>query len=255
MDWDAGLYLKFASERTQPSLDLIQRIRLDDPRRIIDIGCGPGNSTEPLWKRWPNAIITGLDRSAEMIAAARKTYPERTWLLGDVSSWKADEPFDLVFSNATLQWVPDHATVCKQIFEQVDSGGALAVQMPAHFESPLHSEIVAVSRDPAWNDRMEGARTALTKHPASFYYDTLAPLASRMDVWETIYYHVVAGPQAVLDWFRGTGFRPYLAALQSDEERLRFEALLLERYKLSYPPRPSGKVLFPFRRLFFIAYR
>jgi trans-aconitate 2-methyltransferase len=255
MEWDAGLYLKFASERTRPSLDLIERIQLARPRRIIDLGCGPGNSTEPLWIRWPDATVVGLDRSPQMIEAARKTYATRTWLVGDVRSWRAGEPFDLVFSNATLQWVPDHAAVCTQIFDQVASGGALAVQMPAHYESPLHAEIVAVSRHPAWNDRLEGARNALTKHPASFYYDTLAPAASRVDVWETIYYHIVDGPQAVLDWFRGTGFRPYLAALHSDEERLRFEALLLERYQLSYPPRPSGKVLFPFRRLFFIAYR
>ncbi|MGD1092588.1 MAG: methyltransferase domain-containing protein [Bryobacteraceae bacterium] len=255
MRWDAGLYLKFASERTQPSLDLIRRIQIENPRRIIDIGCGPGNSTEPLWKQWPEATVAGLDRSPEMIEAARKTYPERTWLLGDVHSWKADEPFDLIFSNATLQWVSDHETVCRRIFDQVAPGGALAVQMPAHYESPLHGEIVEVSRDPAWNARMEGARNALTKHPASFYYDLLGPIASRMDLWETIYYHIVAGPEAVLDWFRGTGFRPYLEALRSDEERQQFEALLLDRYKRSYPPRPSGKVLFPFRRLFFIAYR
>jgi trans-aconitate 2-methyltransferase len=255
MHWDAGLYLKFASERTQPSLDLIGLIQIENPQRIIDIGCGPGNSTEPLWQRWPEAVVVGLDRSPEMIAAARNKYPERTWLLGDVQSWKADEPFDLIFSNATLQWVPDHETVCLRIFEHVAEGGAFAVQMPAHYESPLHGEIVEVSRDPAWNDRMEGARNALTKHPASFYYDLLGAVASRMDVWETIYYHVVAGPEAVLDWFRGTGFRPYLAALHSDEERQRFEGLLLDRYKRSYPPQPGGKVLFPFRRLFFIAYR
>jgi trans-aconitate 2-methyltransferase len=255
MEWDAGLYLKFASERTRPSLDLIERIQIAHPRRIIDLGCGPGNSTEPLWMRWPDATVAGLDRSPQMIEAARKTYPKRTWLVGDVRSWKAGEPFDLVFSNATLQWVPDHAAICTQLFDQVGSGGALSVQMPAHYESPLHAEIVAVSRHPAWNDRLESARNALTKHPASFYYDTLSPVASKMDVWETIYYHVVDGPQAVLDWFRGTGFRPYLAALHSDEERLQFEALLLERYQLSYPPRSSGKVLFPFRRLFFIAYR
>src|SRR5579872_4717671 len=174
MEWDAGLYLKFAGERTQPSIDLIRRIQLDHPQRIIDIGCGPGNSTEPLWKRWPEATVVGLDRSPQMIEAARKMYPERTWLLGDARSWKATEPFDLVFSNATLQWVPDHAAVCRQIFEQVSSGGALAVQMPAHYESPLHSEIVAVSRHPIWTDRMESARNALTKHPASFYYDTLS---------------------------------------------------------------------------------
>jgi trans-aconitate 2-methyltransferase len=253
--WDADVYLQFANERTQPSIDLIQRIQLGDPRRIIDLGCGPGNSTEALRRRWPNAAIIGLDNSVEMIAKAQASYPQGTWIAADARSWRADEPFDLVFSNALLHWLPDHAQLCPHLLEQVAPGGALAAQLPAHFDSPLHREILAVSRDPAWDQRMEAARTAITREPPTLYYDALQSVASRLDLWETTYYHVVAGPEAVLEWFRGTGLRPFLEALEPDEERAHFERMLLDRYTASYSRRPSGKVLFPFRRLFFIAYR
>jgi trans-aconitate 2-methyltransferase len=253
--WDAEVYLQFANERTQPSIDLIQRIQLGDPRRIIDLGCGPGNSTEALRRRWPNAAITGLDNSPDMIAKAQASYPQGTWIAADARSWRADEPFDLVFSNALLHWIPDHANLCPHLLDQVAPGGALAAQLPAHYDSPLHREILAVSKDPAWDQGMDEARTAITREPPALYYDALEAVASRLDLWETTYYHVVAGPEAVLEWFRGTGLRPFLEALASDAERAQFERMLLERYTASYPRRPSGKVLFPFRRLFFIAYR
>ena len=161
--WDAALYLKFAGERTQPAIDLIGRINLTAPRRIMDLGCGPGNSTEALRRRWPEATVVGLDRSPEMIAAAKTEYPQGVWEVGDAASWRAGEPFDLVFANALLHWVPDHAKVCPHLLDQVAAGGALAIQAPAHYDSVLYREIVAVSRDPAWNGRMEGARAAVSK--------------------------------------------------------------------------------------------
>src|ERR1700731_2421097 len=171
--WDAGLYLKFASERTQPSIDLIQRIRLDHPRHIMDLGCGPGNSTEALRRRWPGATVIGLDRSHEMIAAAKQAYPDGIWVTGDASSWTPHEPFDLVFANALLQWLPDHARACRHLLDQVAPGGALAIQTPAHYDSPLQREIVEVSKDAVWNSRMDAARSAQTHHPPGFYYDLL----------------------------------------------------------------------------------
>ena len=228
--WDAGIYLKFASERTQPSIDLIQRIKLSAPQRIIDLGCGPGNSTEALRRRWPGSAIAGLDNSAPMIEAAKRSYPQGAWELGDANSWRAAEPFDLIFSNALLQWLPDHRALCARLMDQVAPGGALAVQMPAHYDSPLHREILDVSRDPAWNTRMDDAREALTREPPSLYYDTLQTLASHLDLWETTYYHILPGPESVLEWYRGTGLRPYLEALDSDPERQRFEEMLLARY-------------------------
>src|SRR5579862_2828582 len=169
-DWDAAQYLKFASERTQPAIDLIHRIELSAPGRIVDLGCGPGNSTEALRRRWPGAHIAGIDLSPEMIAAAKAAYPEGLWEVGDAGSWSARQPFDLVYANAMLHWLPDHARVCRQWMEQVAPGGALAVQQPAHHDSPVHREMIEVSKDPAWNERMHGARKAITRQPPSFYY-------------------------------------------------------------------------------------
>jgi trans-aconitate 2-methyltransferase len=253
-EWDPQAYLQFANERTRPSVDLAQRIGVVDPRRIIDLGCGPGNSTEVLRRRWPEAEVIGLDSSPHMIEAAQKAWPGEKWVLGDAATWTASPPFDVVFSNAMLQWLPDHARLCLRLFEQVAPGGALAVQIP-HHELAMLREMVDVSRDPAWDRRMHAARTALTLEPASFFYDTLQPVAARIDLWETVYYHEVPGPDALIEWFRGTGMRPFLEALASDDDRLRFETMLLKRYIAAYPRRPSGLVLFPFHRLFFVAYR
>lgn len=252
--WDANQYLKFADERTQPALDLIHRIGVESPRRIIDLGCGPGNSTAALRRRWPEAEVAGLDNSPEMIEKARRDAPEATWIEADVATWEAVRPFDVVFSNAVLQWVPGHEQVFPRLLKQVAPGGALAVQMPYHYESRLQRHMLEVSRDPAWADRTAAAREALIRLPPGFYYDLLAPLASRLDLWITEYQHVLDGPESIVEWFRGTGMRPYLEALDSNEERARFEAMLLERYREAYPRQKDGRVLFPFRRLFIVAY-
>ncbi len=253
--WDPGTYLKFANERTQPAIDLINRIEIPGPARIIDLGCGPGTSTEALRRRWPESRILGLDRSPEMVEAARRTYPDWQFELGDAAHWTASEPFDLVFSNALLQWVPDHAALCPRLLEQVASGGALAAQMPALYDSPLHRQILEVSAESSWDSRMHAARAAAIRLPPAFYYDVLSSAAKRLDLWETTYYHVLAGLEAILEWVRGTGLRPFLEALASDDERQRFEQLLLARFKETYPRRADSRVLFPFRRLFFVAYR
>ena len=139
--WDANLYLKFANERTQPAIDLVSRINLANPQRIIDVGCGPGNSTAILRQRWPGAAVAGLDSSPEMIAAARLANPEQEWILADAGAWQADAPYDLVFSNATLQWLPDHERIVRRLFDQVAAGGALAFQIPSRAYSryaPVH---------------------------------------------------------------------------------------------------------------------
>lgn len=253
--WDPNLYLQFGSERTQPSLDLIARINVPDPKRIIDLGCGPGNSTQALRQRWPEADITGLDSSPDMIAAAKKAYPDGKWTLADAGTWAADSPYDIVYSNAMLQWIPDHARLFPHLLDQVAAGGALAVQVPAHYHSPLNQVMRDAARDPAWVERMQGPLNALTREPPAFYYDVLQPRAGRVDIWETEYNHVMDGPQAILDWFRGTGMRPFLDALETEAERQRFEQLVLEGYTKAYPKRVDGRILFPFRRLFMVAYQ
>lgn len=253
--WDAGQYLKFGNERTQPAIDLLQRVEVPNPAKVLDLGCGPGNSTEVLRRRWPEARIFGLDSSPEMIAAARNSYPEGDWTVGDAATWKALEAFDVVFANAMLHWLPNHAEICRKWMEQVAPDGALAVQQPAHYDGVMRREILEVSEDAAWRDRMQPARESIRCETPAFYYDVLRPITSRVDVWETTYYHVLDGPEGVLEWFRGTGLRPFLQALASDEERTRFEEMLLERYAARYARSADGKVLFPFRRLFFVGYR
>jgi trans-aconitate 2-methyltransferase len=245
--WDPALYLKFSGERTQPAVDLAARIRIDNPRRVIDLGCGPGNSTQVLRARFPDVDVEGLDGDAGMIAEARRAFPERRWIQGDIASWTPAEPYDVIFSNAALHWIPGHDELLPRLLSHAQ---VLAVQMPAHHASPVHREILNVSQDPRWSARLDPARNALTRHPPEYYYDLLAP---RVELWETEYIHILESPAAIIEWFRSTGLRPFLAELTLDE-RAAFEAELLVRYERAYPRRPDGRVLFPFRRLFFIAY-
>lgn len=253
--WNPEHYLKFGDERTRPAQELAARIAIDDPLRVIDLGCGPGNSTRALKQRWPDAQVAGLDNSEEMIAAARKAFPNGDWVVEDIGIWWAEEPFEVVFSNAALQWLPDHEKLFPRVFDQVARGGALAVQMPAHYASPLHENCIAVSMDVRWSDRLAGARDALMENEPAFYYDLLSPRAAHVDIWETEYQHIMANTAAIMEWFCATGLRPFLGDLDNDQERKRFKSMLSERYEAAYPQRSDGRVLMPFRRLFVIAYR
>jgi trans-aconitate 2-methyltransferase len=253
--WDAALYLRFADERTRPAADLLARIPLDNPAHVVDLGCGPGNSTELLRRRWPRAAVVGVDNSAEMLAAAKAGCPGGKWLRGDAAHWAADPPADVIFSNAALQWVRDHGRLLPRLLAQTAPGGILAVQMPAHAGSPLNQQIRRVADAPEWRRTLAGAARALTFESPSFYYDALSPHASRLDIWETEYQHVLANVEAIVEWMRGTGLRPYLEALPTDEERGRFEQRLLAALREVYPPRIDGRILFPFKRLFILAQR
>ena len=255
--WDAEQYLRFGDERTQPCRDLVGRIALESPLRIIDLGCGAGNSTEVVAERWPDADVTGLDGSPAMIDAARGAYPERRWVIGDIASWASvdDPPFDLVFSNAALQWVGDHAALFRQLLEHVAPGGALAVQMPANLDAPAHRLMRELATSSGWRSKFPGGVREWHVQQASFYYDVLAPGAARIDLWTTEYVHVMAGPEAIVDWYKGTGLRPFLDALASDADRAKFTGAYLEQIRAEFARRPDGRVLFPFRRLFAVAYR
>jgi trans-aconitate 2-methyltransferase len=250
--WKPDLYLRFAAERTQPCRDLAARIALENPRRVIDVGCGPGNSTEVLAARWPRTELAGLDSSAEMIARARSLHPGWQWLAGDIADWTLGEDrFDVVFSNAAMQWVPDHQSVFPRLMARVAPDGALAVQMPGNFEAEAHRLMRAVaSRFPATN----GVREWFA-HGGEFYYDVLTPLAARVELWSTEYVHVMDAPEGIVEWYSGSGMRPFLDALPTDAERERFKAEYLAAIREVYHARPDGRVLFPFRRLFMVAYR
>lgn len=255
--WDPNLYLRYANERARPAADLIAQIRVKSPARIVDLGCGPGNSTEQLQQRWPEAAITGVDNSPEMLAQAKNNHPTWQWLLSDIETWKPDAPVDLIFSNAAFHWVPGHATLFRGMISNVNAGGALAVQMPNNFHSPVHSimQEVALGGDPRWGKAMAAVPGTFTVQPAAFYYDVLRKHTSRVDIWETEYQHVMDGPKAIFDWIHGTGMRPYLDRLPDAEQKRLFEEMCLEGFQEAYKPNDQGKVLFPFRRMFVVAYR
>ena len=260
--WNAGQYLRFADERTQPCRDLVARIVLPRVDRAIDLGCGPGNSTAILAARWPGADIAGLDSSAEMIDAASQAQPERTWMAAEIGQWVdgthdgTHEAFDLVFSNAALQWLPDHAALYPRLLSRAASGGALAVQMPGNFDAPAHRLMRELAAASSWRDKFPaGGVREWHVHDPEFYYDALAPHAARIDLWTTDYMHVMAGPEAIVEWYKGTGLRPFLDALPTAKDQERFLAEYLGLIGSAYPRRPNGCVLFPFRRIFLVAYR
>jgi len=247
--WNPQQYLKFADERSRPCRDLAARVDVAAPRRIIDLGCGPGNSAEVLSARWPGAAITGLDSSEAMIAAARAASPQCEWRAGDIPQWAAgDERFDLVFSNAALQWVGGHAAVFPQMLARVAEGGALAVQVPGNYTSAQHQLMRTVAE--RFGLQVRGWHT----YDLDFYYDALAPHAARLDLWATEYLHVLPGVEAIVEWYKGTGMRPYLDALGDESEREKFLAEYLEGLRRIYSPQTDGRVLFPFRRIFMVAY-
>jgi trans-aconitate 2-methyltransferase len=256
--WSAGQDLKFSEERTRACRDLATRILVEPVRRVIDLGCGPGNSTEVLASLWPEAEITGLDNSPEMIEDARRKHPDWLWIAGDVSTWASNstEQFDIICSNAALQWVPDHDVVYPRLLSRVAPGGALAVQVPNNFDGPGNRFMREVAASPAWKRHFPPGRVREWHvHDRSFYYDVLAPHATRLDMWETEYIHVLPTVEAIVEWYRGTALRSFLDVLKTTKDRDRFAADYLERIRTAFTPRPDGRVLFPFRRLFVVAYR
>jgi trans-aconitate 2-methyltransferase len=253
--WDPERYLKLEYERTMPSYDLAAHIDLTDPRRIVDIGCGPGNSTKVLMSRWPTAEMTGLDNSEDMIAKARATYPGVTWILADAAKWTTESKYDIVFSNATLQWLPNHKALVKQLFDQVEDNGVLAVQVPTNNESPLHKSLIAISERPEWKDRMVGCQGQIVYHDEAFYYSILSTLTARLELWTTTYLHIIENHQSLIEWYSSTGMKAFLARLKTDEEKGRLRNQVLEMCKSQYPVQKDGKIIFPFKRVFFIAWK
>jgi trans-aconitate 2-methyltransferase len=253
--WDPAQYLRFERERTQPCRDLVARIELTDPKRIVDLGCGPGNSTAVLRARWPKAEVVGVDRSTEMLANARRSDPTVRWVEADASTWAPDEPVDLLFSNAALQWLPDHDHLFPRLMRLVAPGGAFAVQMPANTDEPYQLAAARLSASAAWSPFLQNLDLDFETDPPQFYFDHLAPTARRVDLWDTRYVHVLASPDDVVEWIVGTGLRPVLAALPDEAHRERFLTEYRAEIRRVYPAHSGGRVLFPFLRRFFVAYR
>ncbi|MGE8065644.1 trans-aconitate 2-methyltransferase [Pseudomonas sp. NPDC089569] len=256
MSWSARQYVAFEDERTRPARDLLAAIPAADVRTAIDIGCGPGNSTELLVERFTGATVRGLDSSTDMIDAARKRLPQVQFDIADIDTWSDNGPFDLIFANAVLQWVPDHAALLPSLVSKLAPGGSLAIQMPDNLNQPSHRLMREVAAQGPWAARLLGAATQRTEMAdAGTYYSMLKPHCRRVDVWRTTYHHPLAGgASAVVEWFKGSGLRPFLQPLD-EAERAQYLKQYQAAIEQAYPALADGSVLLPFPRLFLVATR
>lgn len=251
-DWDSAQYVKFEEERTQPARDLAGAIPLTGAAKILDVGCGPGNSTRVLMDTFPGAAVLGADTSDNMLAAARVALPKATFvkcdIAGNVSALGGD--YDIVFSNACLQWVPGHPKLIPRLLGLLRPGGVLAVQVPMQDRAHIHTIVGTAASQPPWSRHIpqEPLFHTLTEQA---YIDLLTSLSPQYRVWKTVYYHIFDSHDIILEWYRGTGLRPYLHALPQ-EQRPAFEAHILEKVRAAYPQQQNGQVAFPFPRFFFV---
>lgn len=254
-DWNSVQYLKFRAERTQPSIDLANRLEMAEPRDILDMGCGPGNSTQVLRDRYPGARILGIDSSENMIEAARQSYPDMEFTVCDAGRElnALGRTFDIVFSNACIQWIPDHPSLLRSMMDILKPGGTMAVQLPMNDDEPIHQIISQVSQSPRWRDEFRNPRVFYTLSQEE-YFDLLAALSRDFTLWQTTYLHRLPSHEAIMDWYRGTGLRPYLNALV-EPDRSRFQEEILKEVIRAYPVQKNGEILFRFPRLFFLATR
>lgn len=254
-DWSARQYLKFEDERTRPPRDLLAQVPLDAPGRVADLGCGPGNSTELLVERFPDAAVIGVDSSPDMLRQARERLPRCTFVEGDLATWMPEPGTDLLFGNAVFHWVPDHPTVLGRLLEALLPGGVLAVQMPDNTSEPALMLMYKVAALGPWKAAIAQAGGVRYDLPSpGRYYDLLRPLCSRIDIWHTHYNHIMESPEAVVEWFKGSSLRPFLAPLDA-ATRERFAAQYTEEIRLAYPVLADGNVMLKFPRLFIVAVR
>jgi trans-aconitate 2-methyltransferase len=255
MTWDPALYGRFEDERTRPAQDLLLRVALEGANHVVDLGCGPGNSTELLVERFARAAVTGTDTSEAMLESARKRLPQCQFVQSDVSSWQPEHAPDLIFANAVLQWVPAHEQLFPRLFSTLAPRGELAVQMPDNLSEPSHRLMREVASSGPWASALaHAAKVRPLIPPADTYYDLLAAEAREIDVWRTTYHHPMDSPADIVDWVRATGLRPFIDPL-SEAERAAFLVEYQRRIAEAYPARADGRRLLAFPRLFIVARR
>jgi trans-aconitate 2-methyltransferase len=249
--WNPDVYLAFADHRGRPFYDLVSRVRAQTPRRVVDLGCGPGNLTVTLAQRWPGVVVEAWDSSPEMVESARGRGVDAQ--VGDVRDWFPRSDTDVVVSNATLQWVPGHSELLVRWAGQLASGSWIAMQVPGNFDAPSHRAVRELARRDRWSEPLrdfpfrEGQVAG-----AAEYAELLTDAGCTVDAWETTYIHELSGEHPVLGWITGTALRPVRNRLD-DEQWRQFQQELIPLLEESYPPRPDGKTFFPFRRIFVVA--
>lgn len=252
-EWNAEQYARFLKERTQPAIDLANKLDIADPRKIIDIGCGPGNSTRVLADRFPKAHVTGVDNSQNMLAEAKNKNPDLEFKFFDASGDFSvlNEMFDLVFSNACIQWIPNHRELIKKMMNLLTDGGILAVQTPMNYKEPIHLIIAELATSRKWKESFPNPRIFynLTQEE---YFNLLAELATDFSIWETVYCHRMPSHKSILEWYKGTGLRPYLNAL-SPKDAAEFEEDVYREVVKAYPMQANSEIIFRFPRFFFTA--
>lgn len=254
MSWDPAQYLKFSGERMRPAVDLLARVPAAAPASVIDLGCGAGNLAPLLMARWPQARLTGVDSSPEMLARARTEHPQAQFVQADIGTWRPAQPVDVIYSNAALHWLDRHEPLFQGLLEAIAPGGWLAVQMPRNFNAPSHTSIVETIEQGPWRARLE---PLLRREPVAapgFYWRLLEPRCAQLQVWETDYLQVLEGDNPVAEYTKGTWLKQFLDRLQG-AERDAFEAAYRARVRAWYPPEADGRTLFAFRRLFLVAQR
>jgi len=252
--WNPQQYLKFGDERLRPAHDLVARVMVEAPQRIVDLGCGTGTVTALLHARWPDAQIAGIDNSEQMLERARAALANVAWKLDDLAAWSPASPVDLIVSNAALHWLDDHATLFPRLLSHLRPGGVLAVQMPAQHDAPSHQIGYNLAESTRWRDhlrRLVRRRPILDPHE---YYSLLRPHVCSLDLWFTEYVQALTGDNPVAEFTKGSFVGAWLSALPVDEAR-DFEARYRQQIALAYPVGSDGVTLFPFRRFFLIAQR
>lgn len=254
MPWDPALYSAFAAPRLRPALDLLSRVEAKAPAGVVDLGCGAGNVTRLLAARWPQAAITGVDNSPEMLAAAAAEPSSIRWTQDDASTWEPQTAngVDVLFSNAALHWLDEHETLFPRLMGLLAPGGALAVQMPHNHYAASHAAMADTIEGGPWAAQLRPLARRFPVFDPDFYYDVLTPLCSSLDIWETQYLHVLDGENPVVRWTMGTALKPLADALD-EPARTEFIAEYTRRIAEAYPRRADGKTLFPFQRLFIVA--
>lgn len=254
--WDPGQYARFEAERDRAALDLLVRLPADlDPRLIWDLGCGPGRHAALLKRRFPQAQVLGLDSSPAMIEQARARPEAVDWRLGGIEDWSPEAPVDLIYANASLHWLPDHAGLFNRLAKALSGDGVLAVQMPLAHETRHHGLMRETAADGPWREALADIQTIAPLLEPEAYYDVLARTCGEVDVWSTTYLHALTGPDPVLEWMKGTALRPYLEALEPTPWRDAYLQALGRRLAEVFPARPDGTTLLPFPRLFLVARR